>query len=1246
MSKFENLIFMPLLIRLFLLIGLPLMAVSQTKTYPSLLWKISGKGLTKPSYLYGTMHVSNRVAYHLSDQFFEALKSVEVVGLETNPGEWLQNMEKYGDLEQISNVEMNRSLYRFYEDAFQFNTPDKKLYGNLLSYDAEIINGLLFRNTMNKENFQENTYIDLFIYQAASKLNKQVISLEDFGVSEIKARLAAVPDKKQSDEEKNYRNYKDFYSIGEKIEDAYRKGDLSMLDSLTQMSDSKNMIKFLLEDRNVFFVNTMDSVLKQKTIFAGVGAAHLAGKNGVIEMLRRKGYTLEPVMPKISKKADDEREAFDHQFKPVKFIKQSSADSVISINTPGRLFTLAKTSLITYQLCADMINGNFFTITTFKTFGALQKMNDDLILKKIDSLLFENIPGKITSKEKLTTPNGIKGFDIATKTKKGDSQRYHIYAHNDVLYIVKLGGKGEYAQSNDAKNFFNSIQFKTASGTYDHTFSPPNAGFEVKLPAVPSYQKNKQPAQKSLIEDMNVYDKSITGYIGVKHATCNDFNYLEEDTFELNVLARNTLKNFECDEDQKRELEKSGTYPTIRLSGKTKEGLYLNGKIFIKGIHYYFVYAFGKLPMPFDNPFFESFKLKAFIYTSPIKDAKDTDFHFEVRDEVSVGLKVSMDSIFAVEYRKLTDSIDKPKDRAFDYYTGTKNYYSPSSTEYVRIEYEKFNDYEYRDRAAFRKKILENTNPDKLFIVGRSKWEDTNEGAIYSCLLKDTATQRALAIKVILVKDRFYRLTVPMDTVLGMSGWAKGFYDSFKPKDTLLGKPIFENKFKQLVNDLLASDTTKRNNANWSLQNSVGTEKAFLNDYIELLNRPDFNKIESETRAQILVNCGILESDKVIEPLRKLYTQYEDSAYLQICIIKGLGYVKTKNAYATILQMLSTEPPLVGDGAIIANIFDVFYDSLELTRPFFPSLLALARFDEYKQPIFKLLATLQNENLISVNDYAAQKDNILMEANFELKRYNAGQKKDSKTSYQSDSEIAQQLADELATNLYNTYASGLDKRKKKNFTTHHSPYLVNISTALVPLYKQDEKVKQFFTKLGRVKSGAITMPVYVKLAKQSIVWSDTLNAYFSRQATTANLYYNLLEEEKIEKQFDKNYLTQEHFAKSLLITELKLDNANNSQISKINPDSVQLLKTLDAQNRYEKGKLYIFRTRSIKNDVEKWHTVFVPEVKKGITTNMDVININIVLEKTKTPTYYENEILYQFALKYRQRSRGNDYDYQ
>ena len=67
-------------------------AVAVEKEYKGLLWKISGNGLDKPSYLYGTMHVSNKVAFHLSDSFYKAIESVDVVSLEINPETWMETM--------------------------------------------------------------------------------------------------------------------------------------------------------------------------------------------------------------------------------------------------------------------------------------------------------------------------------------------------------------------------------------------------------------------------------------------------------------------------------------------------------------------------------------------------------------------------------------------------------------------------------------------------------------------------------------------------------------------------------------------------------------------------------------------------------------------------------------------------------------------------------------------------------------------------------------------------------------------------------------------------------------------------------------------------------------------------------------------------------------------------------------------------------------------------------------------------
>lgn len=50
--------------------AISLTSIAQEKNQ-SLLWEISGNGLTKPSYIYGTMHVSKKVAFRLDDVFLK-----------------------------------------------------------------------------------------------------------------------------------------------------------------------------------------------------------------------------------------------------------------------------------------------------------------------------------------------------------------------------------------------------------------------------------------------------------------------------------------------------------------------------------------------------------------------------------------------------------------------------------------------------------------------------------------------------------------------------------------------------------------------------------------------------------------------------------------------------------------------------------------------------------------------------------------------------------------------------------------------------------------------------------------------------------------------------------------------------------------------------------------------------------------------------------------------------------------------
>jgi len=1225
----------------------PLLFFSQNpKKYPSLLWKITGNGLKKPSYLYGTMHVSNRVAYHLSEQFFDALKSVDVVGLETNPGEWLQNMEKTGELSQINQFSNPYAVNQnFYKSTFTVSFPDRRLLQGILSYDPDIINGLLYRHNRSKENFEENTYIDLFIFQSASKLNKQVISLEDFVQSEIKARLSAMPDEEKDNV--NY-NYKDYYSATQKIEDAYRDGNLDMLDSLSKITSSKNMQKYLINDRNVFFVNTIDSVLKTKSLFSGVGAAHLPGEQGVIELLREKGYTVEPVVSKNTKKSDQIRDELDAKRKPVDFAKQFVPDSIFTVAVPGKLSQIVDLENVKYYINADMVNGNFYTIVRLKYFGPLFNITPNQMMQKMDSLLFEYIPGKIISKKEITSNNGLKGIDIVNKTRRGDEQHYQIFFSDLEMFLFKLGGKQEYAGSNEAKQFFNSIQFVN-QGEQLVEFSPKTKGFSIKVPANFSYVKNDGASVKGLVENLYAWQKESKQFFGLKHAVYNDFSYLEEDTFELNILSKHITSNFNFKENVSRELTEDLGFPCIKIKAKNKQGSNFIGKLYIKGVHYYLAYLISETPVDEKHEFFTSFKLMDFNLANKVKEITDNDYHFKALDEVSDNALSRFNERLAKEYEKVKTGKEKEKDKtpAYEYQSSTKSYFSPSSNEYVNISYEKYNDYDYKTTTEIEEQMIKNIKEGNSLVPTNIK-SGTKDGMYtFSSIVKDTATRRAIDLRVFIKNGVRYEISAPFDTIIGLKNWTKGFMDSFTPMDTVIGKNIFENKFAKLLEDLSGSDTLLRQQANTSLISSVGMQKAYLDDFVNFIESKKLDVVNEDSKAQLFVNGGTVGSDKIIAPYKKLYKQYTDSFYLQLCLLKGLAYLKTQNSYNTFYSLVTSEVPLVGTENTVSDVFGVLNDSLELCKGFFPGILSLTRYEEYRPSVYALLASLVSKKLVTPAIYQSQKEAILADANLALKRYNPA--KNSGTEYTSDYDYldksVKDLAESIQSSLEGLNNNNLYKGSNylKNIEAVNRPELVNYAFILSPFYRSDEKVKQFFGKLTKVKSQNVIMPVAINLLKQNINLNDTLVEYYARNKNTRTYFYTELEKEKLTDKFNKQYLTQESFVESVITSQKQLANLYNYEKDKKQKDSLVLLRKVAATNKYQNGELYIFKVQKSKSDDESWAVAFVSNSKLQVNPDIEIVSVDYEIDNTKTEDENVNQVLNEFYLSYRMRA-SNGYN--
>jgi hypothetical protein len=118
------------------------------------------------------------------------------------------------------------------------------------------------------------------------------------GVLDQMNALGIIPYKQQADQLMEYiRNGEKLGAESKKLLDAFKSQNLESIETLIMTSDPA-MTKFmdvLLINRNKNWVEKCKEIFRKESIIAAVGAGHLVGKEGVLQLLLNAGYTVEPV---------------------------------------------------------------------------------------------------------------------------------------------------------------------------------------------------------------------------------------------------------------------------------------------------------------------------------------------------------------------------------------------------------------------------------------------------------------------------------------------------------------------------------------------------------------------------------------------------------------------------------------------------------------------------------------------------------------------------------------------------------------------------------------------------------------------------------------------------------------------------------------------------------------------------------------------------------------------------------------
>jgi uncharacterized protein YbaP (TraB family) len=437
------------------------------KKFQSLMWEVTYPGCTKPSYIYGTMHISGKMVFHLGDKFYSAIEKVDVVALELEPEAWLQAIfdDKDGrfyssnrgswDSNYGFGSDYDRSIPML-RDNFKVHTDISEKVQGAMMYDPALLNYMLFRydNYGASADFEEDTWLDMYIYQTGKKLGKETLGLETYEQSDNflkKARKEERNTKNKKKKSLDEGDRKELEELSDQMEPAYRRQDLDLIDSLNKRTTSEAFDKYILVERNKVFVHRMDSVMKSgRTIFAGMGCAHLPGDSGVIEMLRDMGYTIKP-FDKGERNAK-RREKLENTIYKRSYKSYTTRDGQLTFDTSTQVYDLGAGDHGASWISLDIPNGSSFIVYRMKTHAGLRGLTDEAIMASIDSILYEAVPGDIVSQKKINV-QGYTGLDIVNKTRRGDYQRRRYQ-----MDLARWQRKFEYARPHSLL----SAQFGTA----------------------------------------------------------------------------------------------------------------------------------------------------------------------------------------------------------------------------------------------------------------------------------------------------------------------------------------------------------------------------------------------------------------------------------------------------------------------------------------------------------------------------------------------------------------------------------------------------------------------------------------------------------------------------------------------------------------------------------------------------------------------------------------------------------------
>lgn len=282
-------------------------------TNAQILYKISGKGLNKPSYIVGTHHITpstfadsisgmSQVMEDVSQVYGEVVMSDLSKPATTRLIQKLMYLPEGKTIKDYYTDEEIKDIYNFIHEASDLDMSNPLVESQIvrltplaLSSQMETMLSMKLVSDCNPADG-----IDGYFQKKAIEMGKKVGGLEtvDF---QIKITYGENPKKGCKDLLCAARNIEFQKKLTIDIISAYRRQDIQKIEEAFNRKmgkgcdmDEEFLTKFI-KNRNHNWVKIMPKIMKESPTLFAVGVGHLFGKEGVVSLLKKKGYTVEPV---------------------------------------------------------------------------------------------------------------------------------------------------------------------------------------------------------------------------------------------------------------------------------------------------------------------------------------------------------------------------------------------------------------------------------------------------------------------------------------------------------------------------------------------------------------------------------------------------------------------------------------------------------------------------------------------------------------------------------------------------------------------------------------------------------------------------------------------------------------------------------------------------------------------------------------------------------------------------------------